>query len=360
MKKLLCIIISAIFLFTACEKVPESYEIEKGGRYEMTESLADFTVALNGKVLKFPCEFSYLESLDWHLLEDGTLEAGKYNLYPIKNGDAEVYIYLANFKEETVKITDATVCGIVAQSENTVSLQLAGGIKHLISTKEDVINVYKEEFKGDDTLKFEVADTSYITLSFENGKLTKTDVLNLVNNEKLEIVKTAPKAVENYKSPEYLSSDLDDFTFYLYGKTYTFPLPLSELIKGGFLKAGQSRDYLKPHETLENAVKITKGNRTITLGLKNVADYNTIPENCIVTSIESKTSKKLDMTLANGCRVGTTAYNLENTFGKSNFTEIKKSKEKVKYIYEKKGKGTLTVTANKDTGYITKIKFEVK
>lgn len=360
-KKYLALVLAVIFLFSGCGGKVQEFEIENNGKYQMSTKFSDFTVALNGKVLKFPCEQNYLESLGWHLLEDDQLPAGKYNLYTLTNGDYQVGVYLANFSDEAVAPKQALVCGIKAESHHTAGVELPNGIKHRISTKAEVKKVLEDSgFSGTDTLKYEVAENAFINLAFSEGVLSEVEVLNLKNPQKLEVIKTPPDAVKNYKTPDYLSDDLADFTFYLYGKTYTFPLPLSELLKGGFLKAGQSCEYLKPHERVEDAVKITKGNRTITVGLKNVCDYATTLENCMVTSIESKTSKKLDMTLANGCRVGTTASNLENTFGKKSFTKIKKTKEKTKYIYKADGKGTLTVTANNNSGYITKIKFEAE
>ena len=79
MKKFLALLLAAMFLLSACEKAPENYEIEKGGKYEMSDTLSGFTVALNGKVLKVPSAFSYLESLGWQLSKSEKVNTSKTN-----------------------------------------------------------------------------------------------------------------------------------------------------------------------------------------------------------------------------------------------------------------------------------------
>ena len=136
------------------------------------------------------------------------------------------------------------------------------------------------------------------------------------------------------------------------------PLPLSRLLEAGWIMAAKTESSVPANGTLEDAVKITYANRTLTLTLKNVADYPTIPENCFVTSIESTSDVKLDLTLANGCRVGSTKSNFEATFRKEDFTSIKTKGKYTYYTYSHESQGTLTVTTNDDTGYITSIKVE--
>ena len=341
---------------TASYPIDEKY-------FSMSEVLYDFTAALNGTVLQFPMKYSELNKIGWELKSNDknvTLESGQYSIYDITRGEYETEAYFANLGDKAVKLSDCLVCGVSVAVPDGVYLTLPENITLEKSTEDDIISTYGDptEKKGD-TLIYEMTPEQGAKFILKEGTLYEVYLYNVVNAEESLFSEKPPKAVKEYKDPESLSADLKDFSFYLYGTTYTMPLPLSRLIKGGWMLAGKSVEQIEAGETVEKAVKITRSNRTLTLTLKNVADYATLPENCFVTSIESTSDVKLDMTLANGCRVGTTKSNLEATFGKDNFTSVETDGKFSRYIYADSSHGKLTVTTNDETGYITSIKVEM-
>lgn len=364
MKKLVSIFLAlCMFFCCGCEKEkPQetvSFPLDES-KAKMGENLYDYTVAINGKVLSFPLDYSKFATSGFALdtsLKNATLKAGQYSIYKVKDGEYVTEIYIANLSEEEKELTDCTVCGVVSSVERNVQLKLPKDISFGTSMNSVTEKYGSADKTTADTLIYGT-ELEGAKLGFEDGGLHEVYYYRIVNPEDLEFSNETPKEVKAYKDPEYLSNELSDFTFYLYGTTYTMPLPVSRMIKAGWIKVAESGEHIPANATVEDAVKLTAANRTLTLGVRNIANYPTSVENCYVTGVKSTTDVKLDLTLANGCRVGSTTYNLENTFGKDNFTSIEKKGGKTKYIYIHKGEAKLTVIAN-ESGIITEIKIEL-
>lgn len=368
MKKVLACVLVLCFVFCGCAKTKvektTSYPLDQS-KSAMGDTLYDYTAAINGKVFCFPLEYSKFATLGFTLdksLKNATLKSGQYSIYKVMYAECETEVYIANLSDSEKELTDCTVCGVVANASGNVALQLPQEIS-LGASIDSVIEKYGSGSKTNnetyDSILTYGTELEGAKFNFKDGKLYEVYYYRIVNPENLKYSEETPKEVKDYKDPEWLSSDLSDLTFYLYGTTYTMPLPVSRMMEAGWIKVAETNEYIPANKTVDEAVKLTAANRTLTLGVRNIADYPTSVENCYVTSIKSTTDVKLDLTLANGCRVGSTAYNLENTFGKDNFTEIEKKNGKTKYIYIHKGEAKLTVTADNSTGYITEIKIEL-
>lgn len=366
MKRIISIaLLFAVFLCgckTAGYKETASFKIDEQ-YYDMSDNLFGFTAALNGTVMEFPMKYVDLVKTGWELKPNDknvTLQSGQYSIYDIVNGEYETEAYFANIGKNEAKISECLVCGISTATSDGVAVSLPQGIELSKTNKKELVSAYgnpKESLAN--TLIYEQSAEKGAKFIFKDGVLFEVYLYNITEPYIVEFSKEPPKEVKGYKEPESLSPILKDFSFYLYGTTYTMPLPLSRLLEGGWMLAGKSADSIEAGETKEKVVKITRSNRTLTLSLKNLADYPTIPENCFITSIESTSDVKLDMTLANGCRVGSTKSNFEQTFGRDNFTSIVKEGKYSNYIYTDSYHGTLRVTTNDETGYITSIKVEM-
>ena len=366
MKKIIGLVLICLLFVSGCGNLEKkgiaSFSLDES-LHSMSAELYDFTTALNGKVVQFPMKYQELIKSGWELKSNNkhvTLKSGQYSIYSVVNGELETEVYIANLSKEEVKLSECLVSGISTAITDGVALELPQKIKLGESAKADVISAYGDATKEEaDTLIYEQSREVGARFIFKDDRLYEVYLYNIIDPYKKDFSDKVPDAVKNYKDPEELSTDLKDFSFYLYGTTYTMPLPLSRLIEGGWMLAGKATNVVPAGEIYENAVKITRSNRTLTLTLKNTSDYPTILENCFVTSIESTSDVKLDMTLANGCRVGTTKSNLEATFGRDNFTRIEKEGKESRYVYDDPDHGILTVTTNDKTGYITAIKIEI-
>lgn len=363
MKRVLILVMVLCLLCCGCVKEKgnqtESYKLDQSS-YKMGKSLTDYTFAINGKVLAFPLNYGDFATCGFELgpeLKSATLQNGQYSIYKVSDGFNSTEIYIANFAESKKKITECTVCGVLSEQEQGVKIEMPNGIGFGANI-ELVKGGFGTPAKEQNNSLLYGDDKEGAKLSFSENGLEKIEYFRIVNPAKLGASAKVPDEIKKYRDPEMLSDNLKDFTFYLYGTTYTMPLPVGRLIEGGWIKVSQISEFIPAGATIEDAVKLTTSNRTLSFGLKNVADYPTTVENCYITSIKSTTDVKLDLTLANGCRVGSTVTNLENTFGKNNFTDIEKKGKKTEYIYIHNGDSKLTVTANNQTGYITEIKLQ--
>lgn len=371
--RLICILVafSLVSTFCGCGKGSEdavSYPLNES-LAEMSDELLDYSAAINGSVVKFPLYYSEFIKTGWELDSSflhSKLGPGQYSIYKVISGDGFGGAYFANFSEEEKKITECAVCGISSTVEQKARIELPKKILMGASTLEEIKLAYGEsELSSEDiesdaatgVLTYGSSENSAVKLTVSDGILTGVELYNISNPDYLNASDKVPEEVKNYKDPEDLSYKLSDFTFYLYGTTYTMPLPVSRLIESGWVKAAVSDKYVLPGETLEGAIKLTRSNRTLTFDVKNLADYPTTVENCFITSIESKSSVKLDFTLAGGCRVGSAQSNFEATFNRKDFSTVTEKKGKTTYVYENEDKGKLTVVCSE--GYISKIKVEI-
>ncbi len=368
MKRIVAFLVFICLLLCGCgeNKVETtvSYPLDES-KAAMGDSIDSYTVAINGKVFAFPTYYSSFATTGFELgsnLKNATLQSGQYSIYKVSKGEVQTEIYIANLSDAEQKLTDCIVCGVVAKENGNAVIELPKGISFgaPIDAVKNKYGTPKGEEKSEEypNILCYGTKTEGARLCFKDDKLFEVFYFRITDPETLLFSETTPDEIKNYQDPEVLSSKLSDFTFYLYGTTYTMPLPVSRLVSAGWIKVAEE-EYIPANTTVENAVKLTAANSTLTLGVKNVANYPTTVGNCLVTSIKSNINQKLDLTLANGCRVGATAYNLENTFGKENFTKIEKGKENTYYVYIHKDEAKLTVTASNTTGYITEIKIEL-
>ncbi len=370
MKKLLAIVcIISIFClsFGGCTKGSSPKDEEKAVSfsldeclYPMAEELSGFTAALNGKVIKFPLSFEDFSLSGWKISAEDkskTLKSGQYGIFRAELEKSQIGLYFANFSDEEKPLRDCAVCGASAQSDGSSVIELPKNIILGKSTKSEIIKAFGEAEYSDGEFRYAFDEGGEVILRIQEDKLSKIDIKKIADPLYLNASSEVPEIVKNYKAPKELSTDIKDFTFYLYGKTYTMPLPVSVLIENGWILAAKTDEYILPGEILEGAVKLTTLNRTLTFDVKNLADYPTTPENCFITSIESKYDMKLDMVLGvSWVRVGGSESSIINTFGEKDFTK-NTTKKKTEYIYEDPETGKITITAKE--GYISKIRIEL-
>lgn len=366
MKKAISVILAVLLIlsvFTGCQNdATASYSLNEQDA-ALSQKVFGFTAALNGRVIAFPTSYEAFTKTGWKLsekLQKTTLKTGQYSIYEITKDGFCTEAYFANFDEKEQPLKNCLVCGFIVNAEQDISLTLPKKLS-LNDTKDAAVKAYGEPQKTEktengETLFYKKSELSGLKLSFKNDRIFEADYFDVRDISLDGASDKVPPEVKSYKAPTELSNNLSDFTFYLYGHNYTMPLPVRELINNGWIPASIKQEYIPAKKTVKDAIKLTYANRTLTLDLENKADYPTKAENCFVKSIESVYSVKLDLTLANGCRVGSTEGNLVSTFKKSDFTSVKKSGKKKIYTYKKDNCGTLKITVASD-GYISKIKI---
>lgn len=373
--KRIATLLSAVLIFATLFGCTEKSTEKSSSRFQisnsetlskMPENLNDCTVMLGDKLIKFPLSYSDFLKSGFSLSSEekhATLENGQYALFSITNGKLRTQAYFANFENETKKAEECAVCGLSVSEEDGATLTFPQGITVGTTDKSTVERAYgtpteKSNDTGTINYKYTLSDTASARFYFKGGRLTNAEILDVRNPLYATASDKTPDSVKKYKKPSSLSNKLNDMTFYLYGNIYTFPVPVSRLIKDGWVLAAKNQDYVAPNSTLEDAVKLTKANRTLTFDIENTADYAATAENCFITSIKSTYNTRLDLTLYDGCRVGSTRSVLISAYGKKSFTSIEKSGKKTIYTYDNTNDKTkLIVNVNNSDDYITKIEF---
>lgn len=369
MKKFLMVLLAITITVTAvgCGK-PQTGSISSYGEnnIKLDGGLLDFNVALNDAVIQFPTDYDTFLKSGFELKSNekhAALASGQYALFKVTNGTAETEIFFANFSDTEQKAADCAVCGINADENDAVSITLPQGITLGKSDKATVEAAFGEPStreSGDGKTTFTYGDEKIgATLVFSGGRFTSISLLKITNPIYNNASDKTPTDIKSYKKPTQISQKLEDMTFYLYGGIYRFPTPVSTLIDDGWVLVSKTDEYVAAGETKSDAVKLTRANRTITFDVKNTADYATTVENCLIAGIKSTSSTKLDMTLYDGCRVGSAKSTFLAYYDEKEFTDIEKSGNKTVYTYEAEA-ATLKVTVNDNSGYVTKIAFTMQ
>ncbi len=333
---------------------------------EIPDDLYDYTAAINGKAVQFPLTYTEFQKCGLTLKSNevhATLESGQYALFAVNDGKNETAAFFANFSDKKKKAADCAVCGVQISESDGVSLQLAQGIALGRTDKATVEKAYgtpTSRKSENGTVVLTYGDTDGAELSFKGGRLTEISYKRIADPRYADSSDSEPEAVSAYKKPKDLSKKLSSMSFYLYGEVYKFPTPVKTLINDGWVLAAKECEYVPSGETVKNAVKLTRANSTITLGVKNTADYATTVENCFITGIKSSYSQRLDLTLYGGCRVGAAKSTLLAAYPEKSFTAITTKKNKTIYTYCANDGAQLEITVNNDNGYITKIQFSMQ
>lgn len=369
MKRSFIFLMVLLLMFGGCAEnrgVKKSEYALDESDFVMGTGILDTSIAINGKVISFPLEYEDFTKTGYTPVSSEkhtVLQKNTFAAYPVESGNTKIYIFFANLDETEKELSDCIVCGAECFAEDDFTALLPQNITVGVSDYKSVVSAYGNSFSQEDPNGYEKCikygnENNAAYLYFSEDILQKATLYNVADPEKFAVSAEVPQIVKEYKAPSGLSDKLSDFIFYLYGHTYTMPLPVSVLLADGWINVGTSCEYVGAGKTVEKAIKLTNQNRTVEFDVKNLANYPTTVENCFIVSVTSTSDVKLDLTLSNGCRVGTYASNLESTFGKKNFTDIKKDGDNTVYVYSC-ANGTFKITANNGSGFITEIKVEL-
>ncbi len=274
----------------------------------MSDNLLDFTVELDGDVIKLPCSLEALTREGWTISESGVtddvLVAGKEDVDcdMAKNGQT-ITVTFYNPSGNATKIKDCLVAGLFVYGDE-VNIALPKGIT-ADSTEEEIIAAYGAPNDRNDGSAYnrlsyygEDEDISYVTfrISLDSEEPNVITICNAVSNGVTTETSTeVPDYLSNYKAPTSQAKNLAQPVVSVEGDLYRLPAPLSEFTgngwsitqKPGSVPAGGQTD-----------ITLKKGDKKIGLKICNAAEYQTIPENCLVYSIYVYDYDKTDISIA--------------------------------------------------------------
>lgn len=386
MKKIISFICLLILpmLFIACGNIDNSKDSNDEKKVEDTSEedsslpkshdLYSFEIMLNGKSYTLPEDFSEFKANGW-IIKDGNDDviapnehvSGKF----IKCEDSKIEATFINNGKDELPADECEVGGIyvdkLATKKGTV-LVLPKGIG-FDSTKDDVIMAYGNPTNINDSqtrcvLYYEIKanQNASISIDKESGKVESIYINNFIDKKDASDKKNddssteVPDSVEQYKAPSELTDDISSFNVNYDGVLYHLPIPVSELVKNGWIIQESPKENIPARNSISGVV-LRKGNQVITTTIYNDSPKAASVENCFLTEIrEDELVNKIPVVLPKGIRIGSSKAEVESAFSGLNITKHEDSYvETYSYSPNNSYNQSIEITVKKETGVVSKI-----
>ncbi|MBU3175548.1 hypothetical protein KPL47_04120 [Clostridium estertheticum] len=363
---LLLSLIVLVLSFTACSKkvatktVPATSEKQtatvdskkavattKPASVAISNDLYQYQVLINGIAYSLPAAFSTFEKNGW-VGEDflkSTLAPNKYKIVYLKKGEQTMMINIANFGTDVLPLSKCHVGAITIDSENIkkgTTISIAKGIT-IGSTNAEVTAAFgkaSSQYNGDTRIKLTYKSGTYsnyeISIDTKTKKVSSIKLENLAPPAKAAAKSTdtnIPTVVKNYKAPSSVGKDLLSFQVKYGGKFYKLPVPITELIKNGWVLQSTSSKVI-PAKSSAVGVELRKDNQVLRTQIKNYSDKGQPLKYCFATYIEYyNNGAVIDLDLPKGISQKSTLAQVTAAFGKP--TKVDSSPSFKYYTYGK-------------------------
>ena len=314
---------------------PEPIPTEPLAVFEMSDDLFDFTIKIDGDVLKLPLQLDVLRSYGWEsnidlvgtLLPRDTFSASlSHRGYVFVRDDKFITIHLANMSDELRYLKDSTFFAIDTTWTN-VTIELPRGIQ-VGSSRDDVIAAFGEpddifERGTHDTLTFRKDWESVVNLRIDNES-DHVIYINIENKVQIESDLISNKALihdevtdreKNYVPPTSLGNDFTSFHVEIAGDLYHIPAPVSAFLDNGWEFEDKPPEGLPAYREL-TGVSLVKDGKRIDADLFNLSDDVLLIERCFVVGIGSYIwDSHMSIVLPGGVTLGTSEDELQELFG---------------------------------------------
>ncbi len=320
-------VIAAVILFSffgllllAGLSSESDYEEKDGGVLSTSEELDDFSFTLEGVDYTFPCKVEKLLSEGWNVNSYNrtaeTLIGGKsYDTITVSQGKKTVEIYVYNDSGNSVMVKDCHLGGIKCKNGSNAELTIANGISTK-STVKEILEAFGTPYShtyyknsDEDIIVYRINDEYTVSLTFSchnNNDDIKNSYIEIKNYSFSEIdpneTNTAkPSYLFSYPLVLgiYLSDDISSGEIQIEGENYLLPSPITNFTNDGWALVDAPEAIISGKTEF---VTLKKDGKTIKVQLKNFAEYQTIAENCVVTSVTAEYG--VSATLAGGPSMG--------------------------------------------------------
>ena len=292
----------------------------------MSDKLLDFTLEIEGKVYKLPFTYQQLVDDGWTISssnysDDYMIRADQYELIPVVKNGKKIEIYSYNLSGNARAVKDCLVGGIQWELGKGVDVKMAKGIT-LNSTLEEMQEAFGapndwSENNNYASLTYSVNDSIYnsvrITYYLEEAdkKYSYASVRNFVSTD-ADITETNPEAPDylaQYVAPTALGTDFESGIVQIQGELYHLPAPVSAFTDNGW------RVTQKPSNVRSGSVdtiRLERDGVSTYVDIINLAEYQTIPENCAVYGFSIEAEDNVAVQLPNGISMESTKEEVES------------------------------------------------
>ncbi len=318
----------------------------QGGPTELSDSIFDFQVSIDGVIYELPMKYSDFVATGWTYDGDETTKLPS-NYYTFgedfSNGDREIDVRLINFDINELAYKDCYVGALAFNSDymelGDINITLSKGIQYGVSTYDDIKKAYGEpsnEYEGDSlktmTYSLDAYQQLYFSFDMDNGNvISEIKIENFIEPEDFrlsEVDDAIPEIIFAYKAPTKLSDNLLDYSLELEGDLYQLPTPVSEFIKNGWEIVESKSPQVIAGDDIDN-ITLMKDNQTFSVYAKNYTGNATASENCFVQEI--KAGKNIELKISTNIHTGMALKELESAL-KGYDTEKNETTSSVSFV----------------------------
>lgn len=290
----------------------------------MSDDLYDCTFKLEGEIYKLPCSLADFTSNGWAISSSGystdkLINGLSVDAFSISKNGKKINIGIANRSGNKARLEDCPVISVSATNGYGAEFEIAKGIT-LSSTLDEIINAFGTPYSRDESTHYETAlfasDDEYSYAEFtvydeDNSDETTIELAcyRFEDTVTTETNTALPEYLSQYTTPDTLGNDLYSGNFKLEGDIYSIPAPVKAFLDNGWAISSAPKYVVAGGE---DKIKISKNGATIEVSVINFGDYQTLPENCVVTNLPVYNYDNAKIELPAGITHGMTEAELDS------------------------------------------------
>ena len=270
------------------------------GTVQMSDDISDTTVTLDGVIYQLPFAYSQLKEDGWKCdsSEQENVGGNNYEFLSMTKGEKRMSISVFNPSGNAKMIRDCLVGEISVYSyDDAPEFSIAKDIKVGVSKKE-----VREAF-GEPSQYYEGSDGDYVTLTYGDSlenvytritcdkgtdneySYASITVHNFTASEEAQQTETSeetPEYLSSYAAPTELGTDPTSGNIEIDGDLYRLPASVSAFLNNGW-EITYQENAVPAGGT--SSLEFERNGQELSVSIKNLADYQTVPENCAVTGV---------------------------------------------------------------------------
>ena len=292
----------------------------------MSDNLMDFTFTLDGAVYQLPAKYTDFTANGWVIsssgdFEDNLVGGDSYEYVKMSKGGNGIWLYFVNMSGNARVLKDCEIGGIEVEYDDISSPDLftiAQGVSVGVSkddvtatfgTPNETSDSYIEYNTGVSGEYHTYVEFYYSSVNADYNSITLQNFVKLAGDE-TETDSTVPEYLASYTAPTELGSDVMSGNVQIGGDLYRVCCPLTAFTDNGWTISSKP-GYVEAYN--EESVKVTRNGVSMYLYVTNFAEYQTIPENCAVSTISlSDYSDDVELELPNGITIGMSKADVES------------------------------------------------
>ena len=291
----------------------------------MSDELLDFTLEIEGKVYKLPFTYQQLTEDGWTISSSGysdtfMVKADHYEMITVSKNGKKMSIYSYNLSGNAKAVKDCLVGGVQWELSTGVDVKMSKGI-----TLESAVEEIQEAFGAANdwsenntytSLTYSKGDSQYNSVRIliykdaSEKKFSYATVRNFVatDADATQTNDEVPAYFAEYVAPTALGEDFESGIVQIQGDLYQLPAPISVFTNNGW-KITQKPNEVKSGN--KDRVRLERDGVSMYMDIVNLAEYQTIPENCAVYGFTIMAEDNVELLLPNGISMNATKEEVE-------------------------------------------------